>query len=415
MFGDARYGDTGGTPLAAPSATIAEMITSDYLDPDAPDPALYPRGMLLWNTRRSGFNVKRFERNYVDTNGTNGRYGDLSMSNYYPHRWVTDSGNNEDGSGTFGRHAQRKSVVQALQALVNSNQEIRDEESRQFNLMATPGYPELIGEMITLNTDRRLTSFVVGDTPFRLTPDATSLNEWASNVKLAVEDNDNGAVSFDEYMAMYYGAGFTSDNFGNNIVVPPSHMALRTIILNDQVAFPWFAPAGTRRGGVSNATSSGYINNEGEFVSVALNTGQRDTLYSNKINPITFLSGAGLVVFGQKTRARNASALDRVNVARLTVYLRGQLELLAKPYLFEPNDKITRDQIKAAADALLLELVALRAVYDYLVVCDESNNTAARIDRNELYLDVAIEPVKAIEFIYIPLRLKNTGEIAALG
>ena len=67
---------------------------------------------------------------------------------------------------------------------------------------------------------------------------------------------------------------------GNNVVVPPSHMALRTIILNDQVAFPWFAPAGTRRGGVTNATSSGYINSEGEFVSVALNTGQRDTLYS---------------------------------------------------------------------------------------------------------------------------------------
>jgi hypothetical protein len=281
--------------------------------------------------------------------------------------------------------------------------------------MACPGYPELIGEMITLNYDRRLSAFVVGDTPARLTADATSLNEWAANVRLAVEDNDDGAVSFDEYMAMYYGWGFTSDNFGNNIVMPPSYMALRTIILNDQVAFPWFAPAGTRRGGVTNATASGYINSEGEFVSVALNTGQRDTLYSNKINPITFLSGAGLVVFGQKTRARNASALDRVNVARLVVYLRGQLELLAKPYLFEPNDKITRDQIKAAADALLLELVALRALYDFLVVCDESNNTPARIDRNELYLDVAIEPVKAIEFIYIPLRLKNTGEIAALG
>ena len=338
-----------------------------------------------------------------------------SMANYYPHRWVTDSGNQEDGSGSFGRHAQRKSVVQALQALVNGNQDIRDEESRQFNLMAAPGYPELIGEMITLNYDRRLTGFVVGDTPFRLTPDATSLNEWATNVKLALEDNDNGAVSYDEYMAMYYGSGFTSDNAGNNIVVPPSHMALRTIILNDQVAFPWFAPAGTRRGGVSNATSSGYINAEGEFKSVALNTGQRDTLYSNAINPITFISGAGLVVFGQKTRARNASALDRVNVARLTVYLRGQLELLAKPYLFEPNDKITRDQIKAAADALLLELVALRALYDFIAVCDESNNTPARIDRNELYLDIAIEPVKAIEFIYIPLRIKNTGEIAALG
>ena len=421
LFADARQGDTGGTlsPLDAPSATIAELLVSDYVDTDAPDPALYPKGMLLWNLRKSGFNVKRFERTYVDTSAKNVRQGGVdagaSMANYYPHRWVTDSGNQEDGSGSFGRHAQRKSVVQALQALVNGNQDIRDEESRQFNLMAAPGYPELIGEMITLNYDRRLTGFVVGDTPFRLTPDATSLNEWATNVKLALEDNDNGAVSYDEYMAMYYGSGFTSDNAGNNIVVPPSHMALRTIILNDQVAFPWFAPAGTRRGGVSNATSSGYINAEGEFKSVALNTGQRDTLYSNAINPITFISGAGLVVFGQKTRARNASALDRVNVARLTVYLRGQLELLAKPYLFEPNDKITRDQIKAAADALLLELVALRALYDFIAVCDESNNTPARIDRNELYLDIAIEPVKAIEFIYIPLRIKNTGEIAALG
>ena len=421
LFADAREGDTGGTlvPLDAPSATIAELLVSDYVDTDAPDPALYPKGMLLWNLRKSGFNVKRFERTYVDTTAKNVRQGGVdagaSMANYYPHRWVTDSGNQADGSGSFGRHAQRKSVVQALQALVNSNQDIRDEESRQFNLITCPGYPELIGEMITLNYDRRLTAFVIGDTPFRLTPDATSLNEWATNTRLALEDNDDGAVSFDEYMAMYYGSGFTSDNAGNNIVVPPSHMALRTIILNDQVAFPWFAPAGTRRGGVSNATSSGYITSEGEFKSVALNTGQRDTLYSNAINPITFISGAGLVVFGQKTRARNASALDRVNVARLNVFLRGQLELLAKPYLFEPNDKITRDQVKAAADALLLELVALRALYDFLVVCDESNNTPARIDRNELYLDIAIEPVKAIEFIYIPLRIKNTGEIAALG
>ena len=415
LFADARFGTDGGTTTTAPTGTIAELLTSNHLDPDAPDPALYPQGMILWNLRRSGFNVKKFVRNSIDVTALNARAGDASMAGYYPHRWVTDSGNAEDGSGTFGRHAQRKSVVQALQAMVNSNQDIRDEESRQFNLMACPGYPELIGEMITLNTDRRLTAFVVGDTPFRLTPDATSLNNWGANVRSALEDNDNGAVSFDEYMGMYYPAGFTSDNAGNNIVVPASHMALRTMVLNDQVAFPWFAPAGTRRGGVSNATASGYITSEGEFKSVALNTGQRDTLYTNKINPITFLSGAGLVVFGQKTRARNASALDRVNVARLVVYLRGQLELLTKPYLFEPNDKITRDQIKAAADQLMLELVSLRALYDFVTVCDESNNTPARIDKNELYLDIAIEPVKAIEFIYIPLRLKNTGEIAQLG
>ena len=130
---------------------------------------------------------------------------------------------------------------------------------------------------------------------------------------------------------------------------------------------------------------------------------------------IPYLTGAGLVNFGQKTRARNASALDRINVARLVIYLRSQLKKLAKPYIFEPNDKITRDEIKAQAESLLLELVGNRAIFDFLVVCDESNNTPTRIDRNELYLDIAIEPVKAIEFIYIPLRLKNTGEIASLG
>jgi phage tail sheath protein FI len=215
-------------------------------------------------------------------------------------------------------------------------------------------------------------------------------------------------------MGVFYPSGFTSDNFGNDIVVPASHMILRTIALSDQVSYPWFAPAGTRRGGITNASSVGYITSEGEFESIALNEGQRDTLYTSNVNPITFITGAGLVNYGQKTRARNASALDRINVARLVIYLRSQLNRLAKPYVFEPNDKITRDEIKQQAESLMLELVGQRALYDFIVVCDESNNTPARIDRNELYLDIAIEPVKAVEFIYIPLRLKNTGEISGL-
>ena len=114
---------------------------------------------------------------------------------------------------------------------------------------------------------------------------------------------------------------------------------------------------------------------------------------------------------GQKTLHPYTSALDRVNVARLVVYLRRQLDIITRPFIFEPNDKITRDEIKAEVEGLLLELVGQRALYDFLVVCDESNNTPTRIDRNELYIDIAIEPVKAVEFIYIPLRLKNTGEI----
>jgi hypothetical protein len=337
------------------------------------------------------------------------------MDGYYPHRWVNESGNAADGRGLFGRKAQRKVVVQHLKALVDTNLDLRDQEIRTFNLMACPGYVELISNLVNLNIDRKQTAFVIGDTPFRLPSDATSINEWGTNSKLAVDNGDEGLVTYDEYLGVYYPSGYTTDNYGNNIVVPASHMVLRTIALSDNVSFPWFAPAGTRRGGISNATSVGYVNvADGEWKSISLNEGQRDTLYSVAVNPLTFMTGSGLVIFGQKTRARNASSLDRINVARLVVYLRGQLTKLAKPYIFEPNDKITRDELKAGAESIMLELVGQRALYDYLVVCDDSNNTPARIDRNELYLDIAIEPVKAVEFIYIPLRLKNTGEIAGL-
>jgi hypothetical protein len=411
LFADARYGSSGETGNTA--ATIKTLLTTDYLDPDAPDPALYPQGMLLWNLRRSGGNVKKYRNNYIDTTADNTRMpGDPAMTNYATDRWTTESGNQEDGSGSFGRKAQRMVVVQALKSTIDTSAEVRDEERRNFNIIACPGYTETMSNLVNLNIDRGLTAFVIGDTPLRLAADATTLTNYGSNASLVTDNSDEGLVTYDEYLGTFYPNGFTTDLGGANAVVPASHMMMRTIALSDQVSFPWFAPAGTRRGGISNATAVGYIDAAtGEFQTVALNEGQRDTLYDLKINPITFFNGVGLVNYGQKTRARNASALDRINVARLVVYLRSQLNKLARPYIFEPNDKITRDEIKQSVESLLLELVGLRAIYDFAVVCDETNNTPARIDRNELYVDIAIEPVKAIEFIYIPLRVKNTGEI----
>ena len=422
LFADARW-NTAGTSKTA--STIEDLITNNFLDPDAPDPALYPKGILLWNLRRSGGNVKQYQNSYIDTTSDNPRTSAAtlagsafvsgsgqSMDTYEPDRWSTASGNNEDGSGSFGRQAQRKVVTQAMKSVVDTSQEIRDEERRNFNIIAAPGYPELLSNLVNLNIDRGVTAFVVGDTPLRLPSDATSLTTWGTNANLVTDNGDDGIVTYDEYLAVYYPNGFTTDLGGSPAVVPASHMMLKTITLSDNVSFPWFAPAGTRRGGITNATAVGYIDAAtGEFQTVALNEGQRDTLYDLKVNPIPFFNGIGLVAHGQKTRARNASALDRINVARLVVYLRSQLNKLARPYIFEPNDKITRDEVKQAVESLLLELVGLRALYDFAVVCDESNNTPSRIDRNELYVDIAIEPVKAIEFIYIPLRVKNTGEI----
>ena len=417
VFADARWANHGHESVPA---TIVSLLTTDYLDPDAPDPALYPQGMRLWNTRRSGNNVKRYVAQYIDitaNNGLNIRFdddvmdGSMGGSPYYTARWVNATGNNADGSGLFGRQAQRGMVVKSLKATINTNEGIRDTDTLVANLISTPGYPEVIANMVSLNTARGLTAFVIGDTPFRLASTGTDLRAWGSNTT-ALDNGETGAVTYDEYLAMYYPSGYTSDNSGNNIVVPASHMMLRTIAISDQRSYPWFAPAGTRRGGVDNATAVGYIKN-GEFVQSPLPESLRNVLQDVKINPIATLPGAGLVVFGQKTRARGASSLDRVNVSRLIAYLRRQLDLLARPFLFEPNDRITRNEIKQSAESLLLELVGQRAIYDFIVQCDEQNNTPARIDRNELHVDIAIEPVKAVEFIYIPLRLKNTGDIAA--
>jgi hypothetical protein len=270
-----------------------------------------------------------------------------------------------------------------------------------------------MANMVAFNTDIGQTAFVVGDTPFRLAPSATALSNWGNNTAKAYDNGEDGLVTADEYLGVFYPSGYTTDNNGNNIVVPPSHMMLRTIVNSDAKSYQWFAPAGLRRGGIDNATSVGYIDNEGEFKTASLYEGLRDTLHDVKINPIATLPGIGLVNYGQYTRAKVASALDRINVVRLVAFLRRQLTILSKPYLFEPNDAQTRREIKAAAESLLIELVGQRALYDFIVVCDTTNNTPARIDKSELYMDIAIEPVKAVEFIYIPLRIKNTGEIAA--
>jgi len=420
LFADARWATTGQSQSAS---TIKSLLSSDYLDPDAPDPASYPKGMKLWNLRRSGFNIKKYQVGYIDINsndGKNVRYnndpmdGSNQTQQYNADRWVSVSPNNANGSGTFGRKAQRGFVVKSFKSLIDSNQSIRDTDTLVFNLIACPGYPEAIQNMISFNASRSYTGFVIGDTPFRLQASGTSLGNWGNNngSVVAVDNNDDGAVSYDQYMAMFYPSGYTNDNSGNNIVVPPSHMMLRTIALSDQKSYQWFAPAGITRGAVDNVTAVGYLLN-GEFIDTALPNAIRDVLAGVKINPIAKFPGVGIVNFGNYTRATGASSLDRINVSRLVAYLRRQLDILARPFLFEPNDRNTRAEIKNAAESLLVELVGQRALYDYIVVCDESNNSTAQIDRSELHMDIAVEPVKAVEFIYIPLRLKNTGSIKA--
>lgn len=370
--------------------------TSSGLDSDAPAASLYPSGMLGWNYRASGGNVKEWVVNYTFEGVV---VGDV---------WVSYSGNQVNGAPYLLRKAQRRAVVKGLQAALVSNQDIRNEINR-FNIVVTPGYPECTDEMLGLSVDRKDTLFAIIDSPMRLDPSGSAVQNWALNANNAVENGEDGLVSASSQAAVYYPSGLTTNLDGTNIMVPASHIALRTIAFNDQVAFPWFAPAGFQRGLVSNATSVGYLDSaENEFVPVSLNEGQRDVLYLNKVNPITTFPGRGIVVFGQKTLSPTASALDRINVSRLVIYIREQLDDAVKPFLFEPNDPITRTNAKTVVDRILSELVTQRGLFDFVTVCDESNNTPARIDRNELHIDIAIQPIKAVEFIYIPIRIQNT-------
>ena len=408
-FLDARWATNGTTsPVDDPIPTINSLLSSNYLDLDAPNPALYPQGMLLFNTRRSGYNVKQFRVNYF----SNANFPDETLP-AQTDAWVTVSGNKADGSPYMGRQAQRAMVVQSLRSAIDTNTDIRDEDN-YFNLLATPNYPELQPNMVVLNADRGETGYIIGDTPLGLTDSATDIQAWANNDAGAVSTGEAGLVTRNTYLGLFYPSGITNDLNGNEVVVPASHMMLRTFLRNDNIAYPWLAAAGTRRGNIDNALNIGYLDRTtGEFTPIKTRLGIRDVLYINFINPLVFFTGIGLLNYGNKNSFNSQSALDRTNVARLVNYIRRQLTLAARPFVFEPNDALTRNQIAGVVQTLMVDLVAKRGIYDYLVQCDDQNNTPARIDRNELWVDVAIEPVKAAEFIYIPVRVLNTGEIQA--
>jgi phage tail sheath protein FI len=379
LFADITATDTAG------GAFEATLLAG------APNPLVYPTGTTGVNMCRSANTVRIY---------------DATATTAW--KWRNHASNQADGSGSFGRLAQRKVVVSAMQASASAT-ELR-EETVQYRIIAAPGYPEMMDEMVTLNSDRNETAFIIVDAPFRLNP--TEAITWIQGTA-AIENGEAGLTTKNTYAAAYYPSVITTNpSTGDSVVAPASHSVLYTYAYSDNVSYQWFAPAGLTRGVVQNAANVGYLNSESEFVAVALTQGSRDAMYENKLNPIARFPAEGVVVWGQKSLHASASALDRVNVARLTAYLRERFAVIARPFLFEPNDAGTRANAKQVFDGFLANILQQRGIYDFAVVCDTTNNTPARIDANEFYIDVAVEPTKAAEFIYIPIRILNTGEIA---
>jgi len=181
--------------------------------------------------------------------------------------------------------------------------------------------------------------------------------------------------------------------------IPASGYIAGVFANTDDVSDPWFAPAGLNRAVLTNIRRLAW----------SPTLGERDILYKNGINPIVSFSGQGKVVWGQKTLLDKSSAFNRINVRRLFMILEKALSTALKYFLFEPNDEFTRLLIVNMIDPFLRDVKSRRGIYDYMVVCDERNNTPERIDRNELWVDCYIKPTRAAEFIVLNMIATKTG------
>jgi hypothetical protein len=202
------------------------------------------------------------------------------------------------------------------------------------------------------------------------------------------------------YAVFDSGYKYMYDRFADTFrYVPLNGDIAGTCVRTDINSFPWFSPAGTARGAILNAVKLTY-NPSKE---------QRDVLYSNRINPVVFQAGSGIILFGDKTALAKSSAFDRINVRRLFIYLENAIEAAARDQLFEFNDEITRTNFVNIVEPFLRDVTAKRGIQDYVVVCDETNNTAAIIDNNEFVADIFVKPARSINFIGLTFVATRTG------
>ena len=236
-----------------------------------------------------------------------------------------------------------------------------------------------------------------------------ALNDTSTQTTAIIKSTDtitNNVISFysplqsSSYAVFDSGYKYMYDRFSDTFRYVPLNGDIAGICArNDINNFPWYSPAGTSRGSILNAVKLAYNPSKTE----------RDRLYSNRINSVIFSPGAGIILFGDKTGFAKASAFDRINVRRLFIYLEDTISRAARDILFEFNDELTRTNFVNTIEPFLRDVQAKRGIFDYVVVCDETNNTAAVIDANEFRADIYIKPARSINFIGLTFIATKTG------
>lgn len=430
VFADARfYADVSCTkPTYSVNASTGEitsnLLTSSLVDPDAPNPQAYPAGILLFNTRFSTDNVKEFKVSPFDglyqasseqghttdfeyTVGSKFYVSSTYADTFFKDRWVSASGNAADGSGLFGRDAQRKMVIKALASAIVSNEDIRTYDY-DFFFACCPGYPELDDELINLNIDKKEMFEIITDTPKTLKPDGKAIQEWGTNANNAASHGAEGRVLKSEYVTRQYPPmGLTSNVDGAEIAVPSSIAKMKNLLVlpRGQIA------AGTQNGQVTNLASVGYITDEQEYASVVINDGLGEVCTAQSINPIMPRRNTGLLFWGESTENPITSSLSDEHAIITLLRLKRQLETACLPFFFRINNPSLRNEFHKVLQDILNTFVGTGEIYDYALEV-ESENTNERINRKELWAAIAIEIAKGVEQIYIPIRVVATGALS---
>jgi hypothetical protein len=270
-------------------------------------------------------------------------------------------------------------------------------EAYDIMLLAIPGFSSgaVIGSALQLCENRGDVLFLV-DPPIGLRPQQAI--DWHNG--LLYDDLDHAINS--SYGALYWSWLRIFDQFSaEERWVPPSGHVAGIFSRTAQNTEVWFAPAGLKRGRILTALAVEYNPTQSE----------RDLLYGsgNSVNPIVNFAQEGIVIFGQRTLQRSPTALDRVNVRMLMIYIKKNLTSILRQFIFEPNDRTLWAQVFTVVNPFLSEIAARRGLTGYKVVVDASNNTPERIDRNELWVSVFLQPTKSVEFIVLNMAVLKTG------
>jgi len=282
-----------------------------------------------------------------------------------------------------------------------------DKDTIQVDFLIAPGMIDADGQQTVVNDMVATAAETRKDCVVVTSPAKNSVVGNSDPVKATV--TEAGGYTYSSYLFVDNNHLKVYDKYNDKYVnIPAAGATAGIMAASDANAAPWFSPAGNRRGSYLGVTSLAYTPTKS----------QRDTLYKAGINPIANLPGQGILLYGDKTHMNRPSAFDRVNVRRLFNVVERAIALAARNTLFELNDEFTRAEFVNIVEPFLREIKGRRGITDFRVVCDETNNTPAIIDRNEFVANIFIKPARSINYITLNFVAVRSGvdfeEVAGL-